>query len=421
MPEISAPASARHESMLGYFASPDFDADLETVWNRKYFFGDWLGLRSCLAENGVTVGLNYVADILGNPVGGRSRGFAYTGSMGLDVMADLEELARLEGWQFHTAVVWRAGTSLSRDKIDNVFNVAQVYGGQNVRLYALDLRREFDDGRYLVKFGRIAQGDDFLSSPLYWNYVNNAFDGNPVAVFFNAPMQAYPNATWGAMFKAEPLETWYGQAGIYGADTDLNRNSAHGLDWGFQFNKGAFIIAQTGYRRNQGSGDTGLPGTYSIGGYYVTGRFDRFTNPQSVRGTYGTYIMLEQMLYRHGAAEAGRGLTGWSTLLLAPSDRSQMPLFVSGGLVYHGLLPARAKDVTAFGFVYGGFSGDLREMQGQLGAPQQRYETVLELTHRIQMNEWFYIQPDVQYIINPGGARQYSNALVFGAQVGITF
>ena len=40
------------------------------IWDRKYLTGDWGGGRAKLARDGVTIGSSYVADILGNPIGG---------------------------------------------------------------------------------------------------------------------------------------------------------------------------------------------------------------------------------------------------------------------------------------------------------------------------------------------------------------
>ena len=52
----------------------------------------------------------------------------------------------------------------------------------------------------------------------------------------------------------------------------------------------------------------------------------------------------------------------------------------------------------------------------------QDYETVIELTYRFDFRKSaFFIQPDLQYIIQPGGTRHLDNALVLGAQVGINF
>ena len=48
-------------------------------------------------------------------------------------------------------------------------------------------------------------------------------------------------------------------------------------------------------------------------------------------------------------------------------------------------------------------------------------EGVLEFSYRIQVNKWAYVQPDLQYIIRPGGTGLTQNATVLGFQLGVTF
>ena len=38
-----------------------------------------------------------------------------------------------------------------------------------------------------------------------------------------------------------------------------------------------------------------------------------------------------------------------------------------------------------------------------------------------QITRWLNVQPDLQYIINPGGNQDLGNALVLGGRVALTF
>jgi len=52
----------------------------------------------------------------------------------------------------------------------------------------------------------------------------------------------------------------------------------------------------------------------------------------------------------------------------------------------------------------------------------QDHETALELTYRLRFRgNAFFVQPDLQYIIRPGGTGQIPDALVAGLQTGINF
>jgi Carbohydrate-selective porin, OprB family len=76
-------------------------------------------------------------------------------------------------------------------------------------------------------------------------------------------------------------------------------------------------------------------------------------------------------------------------------------MFVSTGASYRGLVPTRERDPAAFALYYGGFSCYL---------PGLTYELVLEWTYAIALDRRLTIQPDVQYVINPGGVSSVGNA-----------
>jgi len=75
-------------------------------------------------------------------------------------------------------------------------------------------------------------------------------------------------------------------------------------------------------------------------------------------------------------------------------------------------VPGRDKDTAAFALYYGGFSRDL---------PGQTYELLLEWTYAIAVTRWLTVQPDLQYVINPGGRSSVGNAVVVGAQLAVEF
>jgi porin len=401
---------------------------------RKYLTGDWFGARTKLSELGIDPILTYATDSLGNPVGGESQGFTYWHNVGVKVPVDFEKLANLKGSNFMVSASWRYGKSLTRDYIKNIFNVQQLCCGDTYKLVDLYWDQSFCNDVVDVRLGRLAVGDEFLASPIYWNFVNNGIDGNPVGIFQNIPgVTAYPNATWGARVRGRPRKDLYVMAGAYNNDPTLSNNDNHGTD--FTFRGPLFVIGELGYLNNIGEGATGLPGHYKFGGYYQNGDYNDLLKdingnpfvtsglaPMQHKGNWGIYFLLDQMIYSEGGVGEPQGLTPFFSFLLAPeTDRSQMPIFMNGGFTYRGLIPGRADDVAGFAFIYGMFSDDLKQSQSvDPAAPGvQRYELVLEWNYNIMITKWLQIQPDIQYIFNPGAAHNYPNALVMGFQLAL--
>ena len=71
--------------------------------------------------------------------------------------------------------------------------------------------------------------------------------------------------------------------------------------------------------------------------------------------------------------------------------------------------------------IYGKFSGDYARTVKAAGNGDPTYESVIETGYRIQLTKFAFIQPDLQWVIRPSGTGRIPNALVIGAEMGITF
>jgi porin len=104
-----------------------------------------------------------------------------------------------------------------------------------------------------------------------------------------------------------------------------------------------------------------------------------------------------------------------------------MPYFFTAGVAMRGIFASRPTDAAGLGVVFGEFSSDLRDAQQreQLLDPTvgvQSHETVLEATYRFNVRHGaLFVQPDVQYVMRPGGTGQLANSVVLGCQLGINF
>ncbi len=406
-----------------------------------YITGNWGGIRDELADKGITVTSSCVFDVLANTSGGRERGIGYDHSWGLDVNVDLEKALGMAGLQLHVSGLWRNGVNLSQKKIDNAFTVTSIYGSEQLRFYGLYLEQALFEDKAHVRLGRISLGDDFISSPIYWIYVNNAIDGNPISLPLNLPFFTYPTAVWGVRAKIDYSDSFYSTHGIYCGDSRVGRDSEHGLDFSLRLARGFITAHEAGFTPNTAAGSAGLPGNYKAGAYYHSGVFRELLNDQNGNsyvvtgrdpakhvGNYGFYCAADQMIYREGGPGNDQGFTVFSAATFAPEGLNQFPFFYDGGIFYKGLLPGRDDDIIAFGTALGLWSkylvraqADMRDVTGTSLLHPQIYEMMFELTYKAQILPYFFVQPDIQYIINPGGRDNYGNALVIGFRMGVTF
>ena len=251
------------------------EMDLGAWLSQDTATGDWGGLRSRAEDAGLTVEGNYQTDLLTNPIGGESQGFAYDGLMEISLDFDLEKIAGLEGTSFFIAGYWASGDDLSDTDIGNLIDVSQVFDGRTVRLGQMYLEQKLLGDALDVAIGRLTVGDDFATSDLYDSYVSSGVNGNPFALDENLPSFTEDStAAWGVRAIVEPIEQIRLAAGVYNADPDVFRDGEHGVDFVLNPEDGVLVFAEAGYQWNEAEDDTGLPGSATFGGYYDSSDFD---------------------------------------------------------------------------------------------------------------------------------------------------
>ncbi|MFL0770021.1 MAG: carbohydrate porin [Prochlorococcus sp.] len=90
----------------------------------------------------------------------------------------------------------------------------------------------------------------------------------------------------------------------------------------------------------------------------------------------------------------------WAAGAFALDDNNPTPTYFALGLLSQGVVSAREEDVLALGFS----RTSMPWSQGYV-PPLPTYEGVIELNYTIQVNENIQFQPQMQWIINPGGGN----------------
>jgi porin len=407
------PPSADRSDSWGVLATGrEFGA--RRLENAQTLTGDWGGGRSWLEERGLSASASYVLESAGNPVGGETHRARYTHNVGLAVFADLEKLLFLPHTTFMASMSNRAGNSLSRD-IPNEFAVQQIYGGQTTRLVVLAVQTRLLDDHLDLVAGRLNALDDFVASPLYCYAQNLGLCGNPLSVPIDVSVPSYPNTAWGARGRYWLTDEAYAMTGVYNTYAPFRANRFHGVDFTIHEDSGLASMNEIGWRPEI---VPGLRGNYKVGGWYDTLQHREYrTGRQSPNG-WGLYAAFDQRLLPKGGPH-GLGITPFVAFSWAPPDVNEQEWFVDGGVLWEGPVPGRPNDVLGLFGVYGRTSRDLRRSQRAAGQPGQTYEAILELNYRVDIFPWFYIQPDLQGVINPNATGRVDDALVLAVQVGI--
>jgi hypothetical protein len=125
----------------------------------------------------------------------------------------------------------------------------------------------------------------------------------------------------------------------------------------------------------------------------------------------GGYVVGEQKL--------ADGLDVFLRIGYSEEDRSFVSLGVDAGVNFTGPIPGRPDDVVGLGVIYARISRDFANAQPDRAL--WGHETVVELTYKIAIARWWSLQPDVQYIVHPGGSTATPNAVVVGLRIDLLF
>ncbi len=430
-------------------AMPSWAGDLST---RSNLFGSIGGLRPLLDRYGVSFGLSETAEVFGNATGGVRRGAIVEGLTQVSVGIDTAKAFGLDGGIVNVSALQIHGRGLTSRNLQNLNVVSSIEADPSTRLNELWYQQSFWNGKVDVKIGQQSADLEFITSEYEDLFINSGF-GWPTLPATDLPSGGpdYPLPTPGIRIRARPTDQLTALLGLYNGSPaglrpgDPQRNDSSGTN--FDVSSGAFAIGELQYAVNREKHAAGLPGTYKVGAWYNSNRFaDAFYQsgataqppgvlvgiPRSKRGDWSVYGTLDQLVHRPSPdSDGGLGVT--ARIMGAPSDRNLVDFFVQGGVTYKGPF-GRANDTTGIGVEWARIgararAGDIAAGQGAPVGPVRSSETVIEATYQAQIEPWWQVQPDFQYVFNPGGGiadpgnptRRIGDAAVFGLRSVVTF
>jgi porin len=401
--------------------------------------------RTSWEQKGVTFSFSYFGDLFDNPSGGVRQGAGYDGRFGMIVDVDLAELG-WSGAKLHASFHQIHGDQFSAGHLDNLATVSGIEAPPSTRLFNLWIERRLGS-QLNLRVGQFTAAQEFLVSQNAGLFVNATF-GWPVLAAQDLPSggPSYPEATPGVRLTFAPNPQLTIRAAIFngdpagpGAGNPVERDP-YGL--AFRVRDPPFLIAELAFAHGQpspaspvespsqegmgratgaGSGVSGLPGEITLGawghaGWFADQRFDARGGllalsggpPLQHRGDFGLYAMVDQMLWR-APGGGDRALNVFFRAVAAPSDRNLIDLYFDGGFTFNGPFASRADDTIGLAVSFSRISPRAVEYDRDLAAlsgeptPIRDFEAVIELTYQAKINSRCSVQPNIQYVVHPGG------------------
>jgi porin len=433
------------------------------IWSDKNppsanaLLGNLGGLRPVLGAAGINLGLLETSEVLGNLAGGVHRGADYAGVTEACLTVDLGKKFGIDGGTINISAFQIHGRSLTADDLHALQTASDIEADRATRLWEA-WYQQYLGGGVDVRLGQQSLDQEFMVSQFAGLFVNAAM-GWPVLpsedLYAGGP--AYPLSSLGGRIAVRPPNSpWTVLAGVFDdnppggpftRDSQLRAAEAPGTQ--FNLSTGALFIAEVQYAvslPSPVSGGQPLPGTYKLGGWIDTGEFpdQRFdaaglslADPLSTgvplmhRGNFSFYALADQTVWRDDQRAVGVFIRAMG----APGDRNLVDFSFNAGVDIAAPLPGRTSD--SFGIAYGlakvsaaaaALGRDTAFFTGA-SVPARSVEQMVEITYQIQATSWWVVQPDLQFIANPGGGianpdaptRKIGDEFVAGVQTKLTF
>lgn len=432
------------------------------IARRSYLLGDMWGARPALSRYGVSVNVMETSEVLGNLTGGVGKGAEYDGLTQMNLQVDTQRAFGWYGGTFNVSALQIHGRNLSEDHLYNLQTASGIESDRALRLWELWYDQAFDrSGVYDLRLGQQSLDQEFMASKNALLFVNTMF-GWPMVPSADMPGggPAYPLSALGARQRIKLSDAWTFQTGLFNGSPaahpdDAQQDNPSGT--AFRLNDGVLAIAELQFTYPAPGSmvyvnkKAPMARVYKLGVWYDSENFadQRFddaglslANPASGgmpdyhRGNYALYAVADQQIWQD-ANEANRSLNVFVRPMGTPlGDRNLVDFSVNAGLTLSEPFLGRDDDTVGLGMGYAHVSGrasDLDRDSGILGGfrgPVRSGEYFVELTYQYQLTPWCQVQPDFQYVFNPGGGvanpesssgRRVQDEAIIGLRVNITF
>jgi porin len=374
-------------------------------------FGNWGGIKDSLQESGITSEVSMISDLLGLVSGGTNKGTNYVGTYWFSASIDTEAAGLWENGTFLFSAFGLHGDPLYQRVGDYQYSSnIDGYGVDTFSLYEAWYEHSFMDGKLSVLAGIHEYYSDFYYLDYSAVLINSSFAFGPeLSQIGNS---TYPITALAARIRVELAENSYAMFAVYDGIPG-NPNNLKGTHIDLKKSDGLFYAAEIGIT----SSEENTPTDYykiALGGWYRTTNFSDYAEIERSNNG-GGYLIGERKIYNE--EDSSQGLGVFAQIGATQGDRNIMGQYYGAGLHYTGLIEGRDQDITSFGVAHVRSSSDYKNFDENARAS----ETAIELSYRAAIGHGLTLQPDIQYIVNPGANKDVDHALVVGTRIQIDF
>lgn len=340
-------------------------------------------------------------DFIKNIDGGVNSHYTYIGMEEISLTFDFEEMGLWNGAEIFLHGLNTHGKLPSEQLSGDLQVFSNIESGDYTGLYEYYLKQSIGNFSFLV--GQHDLNSEFVGTEYGGTFINSSFGISPT-ISLNVPVSIYPMAALAFVTTYNINNLYDLKFGIYDGNPGDPETNRYNLQPNISSGEGFLAITQLEWHRSVNE----KPENCKIGAYYHSSTFQDYRDTlHFVKGNFGLFAVTDLVLisnfdhpHRYFSAFAQGGF--------APQSINQVNFYLGGGFHLNGILPKRYNDVIGIAFAYANMSPDYKNKNPET----MRGELALEFTYKLNVFDYYTIQPNIQYIINPGVNSDLSNALI---------
>jgi len=359
--------------------------------------GDWNGQRQSLADNGIDFEFLLTLEGVQNVSGGVAR--SSRGLLNLDLIMDAQgqALGLSEQGALHVYFLGNTGGNPTA-MIGDLQTTSNIETTNTFKLYELWWQQRFADDHLAWLLGMHDYNATFNALDTAGLFTNSSFGISPD--ISQVSPSIFSTTSLAVMLSLYSDHDIYVHAAVYdGVPGDPGDDV--GTQVVLKSDDGVFYAVEGGLQNE----DAGTK--LALGGWFRTTDFETDFSGASYGDNSGAYLIGETPLSDHWA--------GFFQLGHANQNRNQVGHYWGTGLTYSNWL--MADDIVGVGLAYASAGSAYRSANPDM----DDYEMALECTYEFSPVPWLTLQPDIQFIRNPGMDATLDNAVALSLRAYIAF
>lgn len=347
-----------------------------------------------------------IHEVVHNFSGGVSRGYSYNGRIGVSMGFDTKKAHLWKGGYVFAQGFGIYSGSPSANLIGDIQPISRIEASDRICLFELWYRQDIGPVQIIV--GQHDMNSLFGVNKLAGTLINTSFGLYP-SISLETPFSIYPAATSAAVARVKISPSLLVQAAAYDGKPLVFKDNPYNVrrDWNLLDN--VFSTLEINFSKPS---QHVVSNVYKVGVFHHNGVYTSRISGETERGRSGAYLNLQTYFIAREERRLGSFLQVGAT----NATSSLLDLYTSAGVNLQGIFNRR-EDAISLGVVH----SSVNNRWVDSGSGYASHRTVLEMNYQLVLNKYFRLQPDLQYIINPGANRSLQNAFVGILRLSIQF